>query len=146
MRHWDLTTLPPSTEKAEPRAAGPDAPRVPSRERRAPQVLFTSPECRGVVLDLRAGEALGEHRVRERAVVHVVRGRVSVEGARETAECAAGTLVVFEPGERHAVSAIEDARLLLLLAPWPAPGHYSDGEVGQTQHLPKNAVADPSQG
>jgi quercetin dioxygenase-like cupin family protein len=144
MRQWDLAALAPSTEKAEPRAPGADSPRVPSSERQIPRVLFTSPECRGVVIDLRAGRELGEHHVRERVVVHVVKGRVQVRCAHETAECGAGTLVVFEPGERHSVNAIEDARLLLLLAPWPAPGHYSDGEVGNTQHLPRNALAEPS--
>lgn len=144
VRHWDLTSLPPSTEKEQPRAPGPDAPRVPSDERQIPRVLFTSPECRGVVVDLREGEELGEHKVRERVVLHVVEGQVSVEARGETVTCDAGTLVTFEPGERHSVRAPRGARLLLLLAPWPAPGHYPDGEVGHTQHLPANAVAEPS--
>jgi quercetin dioxygenase-like cupin family protein len=107
-------------------------------------VLFTSPECRAVVIDLRAGEALGDHNVRERVVVHVVDGEVSVEARDETASCGAGTLLAFEPGERHSVRAASDARLLLLLAPWPAPGHYSDREAGHAQHLPANAVAPPT--
>ena len=144
MRRWDLTSLPPSTEKERPRAPGPDAPRVPSRERQIPRVLFTSPECRAVVVDLRSGEELGDHNVRERVIVHVVAGQVSVESRNETARCGAGTLVEFEPGERHSVRATSDARLLLLLAPWPAPGHYADREVDHTQHLPANAVAEPT--
>jgi quercetin dioxygenase-like cupin family protein len=117
---------------------------VPSRERQIPRVLFTSPECRAVVVELRAGEELGDHNVRERVVVHVVEGEVTVESRDATASCAAGTLVTFEPGERHSVRAGRDARLLLLLAPWPAPGHYPDREVGHTQHLPANAVAEPA--
>jgi len=144
VRRWDLTSLPPSTQKEPPRAPGPDAPRVPSRERQIPRVLFTSPECRAVVVDLRAGEELGDHHVRERVVVHVVAGEVSVESRDGSATCPAGTLVEFEPGERHAVSAIQDARLLLLLAPWPAPGHHSDREVTHTQYLPANAVVEPA--
>ena len=145
MRRWDLTSLPPSTEKERPRAPRPDAPRVPSRERQIPRVLFTSPECRAVVIDLRAGEELGDHNVRERVVVHVVTGQVGVEARSETASCTAGTLVAFEPGERHSVKALSDARLLLMLAPWPAPGHYSDGEVEHTQYLPSNAVVEPAE-
>jgi quercetin dioxygenase-like cupin family protein len=144
VRRWDLTTLPLSTEKERPRAPGPDAPRVPSRDGQIPRVLFTSPECRAVVVDLRDGDELGDHHVRERVVVHVVAGQVRIESRDEAASCAAGTLVAFEPGERHSVRAIGEARLLLLLAPWPAPGHYSDREVGHTQHLPANAVADPT--
>ena len=39
----------------------------------------------------------------------------------------AGTLLHFEPDERHAVSAQNGgARLLLLLAPWPGEGHFRD--------------------
>ena len=34
-----------------------------------------------------------------------------------------GFAAVFDPGERHAVRARADARLLLVLAPWPGDGH-----------------------
>jgi hypothetical protein len=34
-----------------------------------------------------------------------------------------GLAAVFEPGERHAVRAIDASRLLLVLAPWPGEGH-----------------------
>lgn len=145
MRRWDLNSLPPSTEKERPRAPGPDSPRVPSRERQIPRVLFTSPECRAVIVDLRAGEEMGDHHVRERVIVHVVAGQVDIESRNEAMSCQAGTLVEFEPGERHSVRALQDTRLLLLLAPWPAPGHYSDGEIDHTQHLPSNAVIEPAE-
>lgn len=72
---------------------------------------------------------MGDHHVRERAVVQVVGGRVTIEASGETAECEAGTLVVFDRGERHSVHALEDSMLLLILAPWPA----------DEQHLPPNA-------
>jgi hypothetical protein len=36
-----------------------------------------------------------------------------------------GFLSHFEPGERHTVRAISDARLVLVLAPWPGVGHPS---------------------
>jgi hypothetical protein len=38
-------------------------------------------------------------------------------------ESSPGVLVEFDPGERHAVRAVSDTRLLLLLTPWPAAGH-----------------------
>jgi quercetin dioxygenase-like cupin family protein len=107
-------------------------------------VLFTSPECRLVVIELERGETMGEHEVRERAIVHVVSGFVLIESSGETVECGAGTLLVFEPSERHSVSAIDDARLLLVLAPWPAPEHYTtSAEEKAAQHLPANAHVDP---
>jgi hypothetical protein len=34
-----------------------------------------------------------------------------------------GFLAVFDPHERHEVRAAADARLLLVLAPWPGDGH-----------------------
>ena len=34
-----------------------------------------------------------------------------------------GLAAVFDPAERHAVRAVSDARLLLVLAPWPGDGH-----------------------
>lgn len=149
MKRWDLTSLPPSTEKQRPRDPGPGAPRVAKHDGQIPRVLFSAPECRAVVVDLESGETMGDHHVRERAVVHVVSGRVSIDASGETAECAAGTLVTFAPGERHSVHAAEKATLLLLLAPWPAARHYTDdAEAGHAQHLPANAsiapVAPPS--
>ena len=33
--------------------------------------------------------------------------------------------MIYDPTERHEVRAISDARLLLLLAPWPGEGHPS---------------------
>ena len=88
---------------------------------------------------------MADHRVRERAVVEVISGRVSIEAGGETVECEPGTLVTFEPGERHAVHGIEDARLLLVLAPWPATGHNQASEAPHDQHLPANATVEPNE-
>lgn len=107
-------------------------------------MLFSAPgECRAIVLDLKAGDEMGEHSVRERAVVHVVSGAVRIGDPKRPVEAPAGTLVTFDPGERHTVTALEDTRLLLLLAPWPAPGHFLEGEDADPAHLPSNATAAP---
>jgi quercetin dioxygenase-like cupin family protein len=141
MKHWHLPSLAGSTDKRTEREPGPRAPRVASTGHQKPRVLFSSPECRIVILDLLRGESLADHRVRERAVVEVVSGRVSIETAEETVTCETGALVTFEPGERHAVHGLEDARILLLLAPWPAVGHNDSSEEPHDQHLPANATA-----
>jgi quercetin dioxygenase-like cupin family protein len=99
-----------------------------------------------VALDLGTGDELGDHVVRERAVVHVVAGRVEVRAGGEHVECDAGTLITFEPGERHSVRGLEDARLLLVLAPWPAAGHNAPSEEPHDQHLPTNATVHPRDG
>jgi quercetin dioxygenase-like cupin family protein len=143
MKRWDLTSLPPSTEKQHAREPGPDAPRVPRRDGQIPRVLFSSPECRAIAVELERGETMGDHHVRERAVVHVVSGHVAIDASGETVECSPGTLITFAPHERHSVRALDDATLLLLVAPWPAAEHYSDSETEHGEHLPTNAYVAP---
>ena len=145
VRLWHLPSLAPSTQKEVEREPGPDAPRVPRSGRQIPRVLFTAPECRVVAIDLQVGEEMGEHTVRERAVVEVISGTVEVDVSGEVVECGAGTLLTFEPGERHAVRALDTARLLLVLTPWPAADHYTEGEVAHGDHLPANASVAPDQ-
>jgi quercetin dioxygenase-like cupin family protein len=119
-------------------------PSVEADGKREPKVLFSAPgECRAIVLDLRAGDEMGEHSVRERAVIHVVSGRARIGPPGGVVEAEAGTLVTFAPSERHTVTAVEDTRLLLLLAPWPAAGHFQEGEDADPAHLPSHATAPP---
>ncbi|MDX6553069.1 MAG: hypothetical protein QOH74_1557 [Gaiellales bacterium] len=118
-------------------------PSIEATGRTEPRVLLSTPECRAVVLDLRDGERLGDHSVHERAVLQVVAGRVDISAGGEDATCEAGTLVTFAPGERHSVVASGDARLLLMLAPWPGEGHYRDGTLVDSQRTPANATARP---
>lgn len=105
MRLWHLPSLAPSTRKKIDRQPGADAPRVPRAGRQMPRVLFSAPECRLVVIDLQSGEELGDHDVRERAVVEVISGSVAIELTGKVVECAAGTVITFDPGEHHAVRA-----------------------------------------
>ena len=86
---------------------------------------------------------MGDHHVRERALIEVLSGRISIETVDETVECEAGTLVMLDPSERHAVHGRDDARLLLVLAPWPAAGHNAASEAPHDQHLPVNATVGP---
>jgi quercetin dioxygenase-like cupin family protein len=111
--------------------------------RTGPRALFSTPDARGVVIDLAAGEEMGDHRVRERALVQVLQGSVAVTSGADTATCAEGTLVMFEPSEAHTLRALAPARLLLVLAPWPAPGHYDEAEDEDPHELPVNATQHP---
>src|SRR3954453_17485385 len=103
-------------------------PSVDASGKRAPRGPYSTREGRRVVIDLEAGDRLGEHSVHERAVVEVVSGRGRVSAGSQSFECGGGPPTMFCPGERHSVEAIEAARLLLLLAPWPGEGHYADGD------------------
>jgi quercetin dioxygenase-like cupin family protein len=118
-------------------------PSIDQTGKREPRVLFSSPACRAVVIDLQAGESMGEHSVHENAIVQVAMGTVAIASDGPEVECPAGSLVVFAPGERHALRAVEPSRLLLLLAPWPGDGHY---QVGEIEHLAANAHVPPITG
>lgn len=106
MRSWDLSSIDVAA--------------------RQPVVLDSEDEGRAIVINLPAGERLQEHQVHERAWVLVVSGKVRIDlPDGESAGGGPGLLAVFDPAERHEVSAEEDSRILLVLSPWPGDGHPS---------------------
>lgn len=138
MKHWHLPDIGPSTRKRVERAPGADAPREKDPERTIPRVLFAHPECRGIIVDLAAGEEMGDHQVKERAVVQLLTGRATFRVADGEVEGSAGALVVFDPSEPHSVLAHEPSRLLLVLATTGQERPAHDGT-----RLPRNATAPP---
>ncbi|HEX6117766.1 MAG TPA: hypothetical protein VFY99_11760 [Solirubrobacterales bacterium] len=92
-----------------------------------PLVIDSQEEGRAIVIQLSAGESLLEHQVHERAWLVVVDGSIEVsEPGEEPVTGDHGFLAEWDPGERHEVKAVSDARLLLLLTPWPGEGHPSN--------------------
>lgn len=90
-----------------------------------PQVLTSEDETRVIAIQLPAGEEMQEHQTYERSFLLVVDGEIEVVHEGETIAGRAGLLAHFEPNERRHVRATSDARLLLVLAPWPGQGHPS---------------------
>lgn len=105
MESWDLTTV-----EVEPHQ---------------PRILASGDDARSILLNLPEGEELQEHEVHERARVIVVDGVVDVttEDGSDFANAGAGHLFEFDPGERRTIVARADARLLIVLSPWPGDGH-----------------------
>ena len=100
MEHWDLRAVDVAPHK--------------------PEILHSARgEARSILIALPAGEALQDHEVHERAYLVVVDGEVEVGDTSG----GPGFAAVFDPHERHEVRATTDARLLLVLAPWPGDGH-----------------------
>ncbi|HET6569858.1 MAG TPA: hypothetical protein VFG58_00005, partial [Solirubrobacterales bacterium] len=60
-----------------------------------------------------------------------------------TATAGAGHLFEFEPGERHTVAARSDARLLLILTPWPGDGHPGALTLEQKADVRERAARHP---
>ena len=103
MESWDLKTV-----EVEPHA---------------PRILASAEDARTILLHLPAGEELQEHEVHERARVIVVEGEVEVTTQDGAESASAGHLFEFDPGERRTGLARSDARLLMVLSPWPGDGH-----------------------
>jgi len=108
---------------------------------RLPEILSSSDDARAVVLDLAAGEALSDHEVHERAWILVLDGEVEVSSADgRPARGGTGLLVELAPSERHEVVALQPARLLLLLTPWPGPGHPGAMTITQKLYARRHAA------
>jgi quercetin dioxygenase-like cupin family protein len=126
MQSWDLKSI-----DAEPHQ---------------PQILASADDARTILLHLPAGEELQEHEVHERAWLVVVDGGVDVTAlGGETVVAGAGHLFEFDPGERHTVSARSDARLLLMLTPWPGDGHPGAMTLEQKAEARERAAEHPGQ-
>ena len=93
-----------------------------------PSVLHSDDgAARGIALELPAGDLLQEHETRESAWVVVISGDVEVEQDGGSRTAGAGTVLHFEAHERREIRASSDVRLLMVLAPWPAPDHQTSG-------------------
>jgi quercetin dioxygenase-like cupin family protein len=105
VEHWNIRTL--------------------ALEPRRPQVLRSDAETRAIAINLPRGEELQEHQVHESAYLLVADGEVEISQDSNAISGGPGFLSHFEPGERRTVRALSDARLVLVLAPWPGEGHPS---------------------
>jgi quercetin dioxygenase-like cupin family protein len=111
VQHWKLSEIPT-----------PDG-------ARSPVVIHSQDgEARVVLIALEPGQRLGDHEVKEAALLLVVSGEARIEAGGDVQQAVAGDLFRFEPTERRAVSSEGGARILLTLAPWPGVGHYRGGD------------------
>ena len=105
MESWDLKTV-----EVEPHQ---------------PRILASADDARSILLQLPEGEELQEPVVHERGGVIVFVGDVdaTLQDGADFANASAGHLFEFDPGERRTIVARSDARLLMVLSPWPGDGH-----------------------
>ena len=108
----------------------------------APQILSSTDDARAIVLQIPQGEALDEHQVHERAWLAVIDGEVAISPSDgELVTGGTGLFAEFDPAERHTVTARSDARILLLLTPWPAPDHPGAMTLEDKANARENAAA-----
>jgi quercetin dioxygenase-like cupin family protein len=98
------------------------------RGTRSPVVLRSDENARAVLIALEPGQRLGDHQVKEGALITVVQGSVRVEAGGESVDGGVGSFFSFDPEERHSISSDAGARLVLVLSPWPGEGHYRGEE------------------
>lgn len=107
----------------------------------APQILSSTDDARALLIAIPAGESMQDHQVHERAWVTVIDGDVQITtAAGEEVAGGPGLFVEFDPRERHAVHAHTDARILLLLTPWPGAGHPGAMAIPEKAHARQHAA------
>jgi quercetin dioxygenase-like cupin family protein len=104
-----------------------------------PEILSSVDAARVIALVLPAGERLQEHEVHERAWLMVLDGEIEIEADGASVTVGRGLLAEFGPQERHEVRATADARLLLVLAPWPGDGHPGAMTLDEKAHARERA-------
>jgi len=105
-----------------------------------PHILSTSDAARLIAINLPGGEQMQEHEVHERAWLVVVEGEIEVRpGGGDSVSGGPGLVAEFAPHEPHEVHATSDARLLLILAPWPGDGHPGTMSLDDKAHARERA-------
>lgn len=87
-----------------------------------PRRLLSTSGLRVDVVDLARDEQIADYWGRDRVVIQVLSGSVSLTVGDYTAICEVGTLVAPKPGDTHTVRALEQSRLLVTFTPRPR-GH-----------------------
>ena len=107
----------------------------------SPEILASTDDARAIALMIPANESFDDHQVHERAWVIVLEGEVEFKtSAGDSVIGGSGLMVEFAPNERHSVHARSDARLLLLLTPWPGAGHPGAMTMEQKANAVQNAA------
>ena len=90
-----------------------------ARDGHTARTLVREADLRIVLMVMRAGSIMKEHRVAETASVHSLTGHVRLRLPDGVADLPSGRLLVLERGLLHNVEALEESTLLLTLG-WRA--------------------------
>ncbi len=85
------------------------------REGHTARTLVRERDLRVVLVALRAGARMAEHRANDTASIHTIRGHLRLQLPDKLVDLPMGSLLVLERGVRHDVEAISDSALLLTL-------------------------------
>jgi quercetin dioxygenase-like cupin family protein len=85
------------------------------RDGHTARTLVRKPDLRIVLIVMKAGARIAEHRADQTVSVQVLSGHVHLRLPDDTADLAAGRLLVIERGVTHDVEAMADSAFLLTL-------------------------------
>ena len=88
------------------------------KDGRISKTLVKHSDFRIVLMVMKAGTLMQEHKTDARISIHVHSGRLLIKLDRETIELPAGHLLVLEKGLSHDVNALEESAFLLSIS-WP---------------------------
>jgi quercetin dioxygenase-like cupin family protein len=88
------------------------------KEGRISKTLVKHSDFRIVLMLMKAGTLMQEHRTDARISIHALNGRLRIKLVEQTVELPAGHLLVLEKGLSHDVNAVEESAFLLTLS-WP---------------------------
>ena len=86
------------------------------RDGHTARTLIREPTMRIVLVVMRAGGKMAEHRTQDTASIYAISGTVRLVLPTRTVELQAGRLLVIPPGLTHDVEAVGDSAFLLTLA------------------------------
>lgn len=86
------------------------------REGHTARTLVREPDLRVVLVVMKGGSIIKEHRAKATASIHVLDGRVRVRMQDRLVELPSARILVLEGGLPHSVEAIEESAFLLTLA------------------------------
>jgi quercetin dioxygenase-like cupin family protein len=88
------------------------------------QTLAESIHSRVVLICLKAGQGLKEHRAPSQIQIQVLRGAIRILAEGRELPGGPGDLLVVPPGGRHRVEASEESVLVATVTPHPAAGSF----------------------
>ena len=113
----------------------------------SPEILASDDDARAIALMIPAGESFDDHQVHERAWVTELDGEVEITTSTgDSVIGGSGMLVEFAPNERHALHALSDARILLMLTPWPGIDHPGAMTLEQKANVVQDAAEHRTRG
>jgi quercetin dioxygenase-like cupin family protein len=97
--------------------------------RPAVQSLADSGHARLMLVCMKAGQALRDHKSASQVMAHFLRGRARFVADGVPREAAAGQIVLLEANRFHRIEAIDDTVILVTMSPHPAREGYPRDQI-----------------